>query len=50
MTQHENIVTIASECGLDIQPESISINESGLDFQVAFAEDRHGVEWVLRIP
>ncbi|MHD0370983.1 macrolide 2'-phosphotransferase [Mammaliicoccus sciuri] len=50
MTQHEKIFTIASECGLDIQPESISINESGLDFQVAFAEDRHGVEWVLRIP
>ncbi|MRE71925.1 macrolide 2'-phosphotransferase [Mammaliicoccus sciuri] len=50
MTQHENIVTIAAECGLDIQPESITINESGLDFQVAFAEDRHGVEWVLRIP
>ena len=50
MTQHENIVTIAAECGLDIQPESITINESGLDFQVAFAEDRHGVKWVLRIP
>ena len=33
-----------------IQPQTISLNESGLDFQVAFGKDKHGVEWVLRLP
>lgn len=31
-------------------PQTISLNESGLDFQVAFGKDKHGVEWVLRLP
>ena len=35
---------------LHIQPQTISLNESGLDFQVAFGKDKHGVEWVLRLP
>lgn len=50
MTQHNEIIKCAEKYQLHIQPQTISVNESGLDFQVAFGEDEQGVEWVLRLP
>ncbi len=50
MTQHNEIIKCAEKYQLHIQPQTISLNESGLDFQVAFGEDEQGVEWVLRLP
>ncbi|GAA1529173.1 macrolide 2'-phosphotransferase [Brevibacterium picturae] len=41
---------LAQTHGLDIVPETIKINELGLDFQVAIAEAVDGQSWVLRIP
>ncbi|EWA31519.1 hypothetical protein U413_02784, partial [Staphylococcus aureus M28112] len=48
MTRHNEIIKCAEKYQLHIQPQTISLNESGLDFQVAFGKDKHGVEWVLR--
>ncbi|MGO1183776.1 MAG: macrolide 2'-phosphotransferase [Micrococcaceae bacterium] len=45
-----SIARLAAEHHLDIVPETVSINELGLDFQVAFAEASDGQHWVLRIP
>ncbi len=50
MTRHNEIIKCAEKYQLHIQPQTISLNESGLDFQVAFGKDKHGVEWVLRLP
>lgn len=50
MTRHDEIIKIAEKYQLHIQHQAISLNESGLDFQVAFGEDENGVEWVLRLP
>ena len=36
--------------GLNIVPETITINDIGLDFKVAIAEAVDGRSWVLRIP
>lgn len=41
---------LATNKGLDIVENSIEINESGVDFQVAYAKDQHDDKWVLRIP
>lgn len=41
---------LAQAHGLDIDPETIVVNELGLDFQVAIAEAVDGGSWVLRIP
>lgn len=41
---------LAQAHGLDIVPETIAVNELGLDFQVAIAEAVDGQSWVLRIP
>lgn len=41
---------LASNHGLDIVLETITVNELGLDFQVAIAEAVDGRSWVLRIP
>ncbi|TDQ34602.1 macrolide 2'-phosphotransferase [Aureibacillus halotolerans] len=41
---------LAMSKGLDIIENSIKINESGIDFQVAFAKDQHDDNWILRIP
>lgn len=43
-------VRIANGYNLKVKEESISFNESGLDFLVAYAEDFDGNEWVLRFP
>lgn len=50
MTQHDEIIKIAEKNQLHIQPQTMSLNESGLDFQVAFGKDENGIEWVLRLP
>lgn len=44
------ILKLASDHGLDIVPETVTVNELGLDFQVAIAEVVDGQSWVLRIP
>lgn len=41
---------LAMNKGLDIVENSIKINESGVDFQVAYAKDQHDDKWILRIP
>src|SRR5690625_3198350 len=44
------ILEIAVRHGMDLQQESLEFDESGLDFQVVFATDQQGKEWVLRLP
>jgi macrolide phosphotransferase len=44
------MVTIAKQNGLQLKEKHIEINESGMDFFVAFAEDEAGTKWVLRKP
>ena len=46
----EQVMEIASKHGLEVNEGSLVFDESGLDFQVAFAKDSHGNELVLRIP
>ncbi len=46
----EKVIEIAKDSGLDILADSLTFNESGLDFLVVFAEDANGAEWVLRFP
>ncbi|WP_404433324.1 macrolide 2'-phosphotransferase [Sutcliffiella horikoshii] len=46
----EKVIEIAKANGLDILADSLTFNESGLDFLVVFAEDANGAEWVLRFP
>ncbi|MGC2940395.1 MULTISPECIES: macrolide 2'-phosphotransferase [unclassified Brevibacterium] len=49
-TDRSNIRELARSHGLDIDADSIVVNELGLDFQVAIAEAADGRSWVLRIP
>ncbi|WP_049627831.1 macrolide 2'-phosphotransferase [Bacillus sp. JFL15] len=46
----ESVLNIAKENGLRLKHEGADINETGMDFQVVFAEDDSGVTWVLRKP
>lgn len=41
---------LANNNGLDILEDTIKINESGVDFRVAHAEDLNGDKWILRVP
>ncbi len=41
---------LALSKGLDILEETIKINESGVDFRVAYAKDPNGDKWILRVP
>ncbi|WP_010094585.1 macrolide 2'-phosphotransferase [Ornithinibacillus scapharcae] len=51
MTQEtNNIIEITKKNNLQIKEESMHFNESGLDFQVVFAQDENGTDWVLRLP
>lgn len=47
---HKEVMDLAKKHGLILRENSIRFNESGLDFQVAFATDERGKDWVLRIP
>jgi macrolide phosphotransferase len=40
----------AEQNGLQLNPDHFEVNESGLDFLVAFAKDDAGQAWVLRKP
>ncbi|WP_435922361.1 macrolide 2'-phosphotransferase [Paenibacillus sp. DYY-L-2] len=44
------LLTMAKRNGLELNPDYLEINESGMDFSVAFAEDLEGQKWVLRTP
>ncbi|MCY8515540.1 macrolide 2'-phosphotransferase [Bacillus atrophaeus] len=46
----EEIVRLAHKNGLMVNRESAQVNETGMDFQVVFADDDTGVPWVLRKP
>ncbi|MBC6974929.1 macrolide 2'-phosphotransferase MphL [Bacillus sp. Xin] len=41
---------LANKKGLNILEDTIKINESGVDFQVAHAKEQNGDQWILRIP
>lgn len=41
---------LANKKGLNILEDSIKINESGVDFQVAHVKEQNGDKWILRIP
>lgn len=47
--KHE-LLSCAAQNGLQLQPDPFEVNESGLDFFVAFAQDDYGQAWVLRKP
>jgi aminoglycoside phosphotransferase (APT) family kinase protein len=46
----DSILSLASRHHLKLQTDSLKIDESGLDFQVAIAKDYDGQSWLLRIP
>ncbi|OZU87408.1 macrolide 2'-phosphotransferase [Virgibacillus indicus] len=46
----EQIIEKAKRHGLEVDHNSLKYNESGLDFQVVFATDVTGENWVLRFP
>ena len=46
----KQVIEIAKKHNLVLKEETIQFNESGLDFQVAFAQDESGTDWVLRLP
>ena len=46
----EEITTLAARHGLELDPARVHLNESGLDYRVAYARDATGTDWVLRIP
>ncbi|MED4130130.1 macrolide 2'-phosphotransferase [Shouchella miscanthi] len=44
------IIQLARRYQLQLEENSIKVNESGLDFRVAHAKDSTGEKWILRIP
>lgn len=46
----EQAAELAEKYNIDIDKETVEINDSGLDFLAVFARDVNGTEWVLRIP
>ncbi|MDY7433078.1 macrolide 2'-phosphotransferase MphK [Bacillus sp. V26] len=44
------IVALARNQGLTVHSDNAQLNETGMDFQVVFAEDDTGMPWVLRKP
>lgn len=46
----KEVLEIIKKYQLEVLEDSLVFNESGLDFQVVFAKDGKGKEWVLRIP
>ncbi len=46
----KEVLKIADRHTFQLLENSLVFNESGLDFQVVFAKDQEGKEWVLRIP
>jgi len=46
----KEVMKISEKYGLKLIESTLAYDESGLDFQVVFAEDTDGREWVLRLP
>lgn len=46
----KEVMKIAVKHGLELIESTLTYDESGLDFQVVFAEDTEGKKWVLRLP
>ncbi|QGU95405.1 Mph(B) family macrolide 2'-phosphotransferase [Clostridium bovifaecis] len=46
----KQVMEIAKKHNLILNEETMQFNESGLDFQVVFAHDGSGINWVLRLP
>lgn len=46
----EQIVSRARNHGIAVEPDSVTINDGGLDYRVAYAADARGENWVLRMP
>ncbi|MEQ2468074.1 macrolide 2'-phosphotransferase [Niallia sp. Sow4_A1] len=46
----KEVLELAEKHGLELKENTFVFNESGVDFQVVFAKDQEGNEWVLRIP
>lgn len=44
------MIAIARDNGLEIDPSSIKLNETGMDFIVGMAKDEKGIDWILRKP
>ena len=47
----QEMLEIAGKHGVNLNPEGIEMNESGMDFLVGFAEEAEtGARWILRKP
>lgn len=46
----KQVMEIGKKHNLILKEETMQFNESGLDFQVIFAQDESGIDWVLRLP
>lgn len=46
----KQVMEIGKKHNLILKEETMQFNESGLDFQVVFAQDESGIDWVLRLP
>ncbi|MBZ2175764.1 Mph(B) family macrolide 2'-phosphotransferase [Schnuerera sp. xch1] len=46
----KQVMETGKKHNLILKEETMQINESGLDFQVVFAQDESETEWVLRLP
>ena len=44
------IKQLAKREGLDIIENTVKLNDSGVDFIVGHAEDKHGAHWIIRVP
>lgn len=44
------VIELTKRHNLNLIEDTIVFNESGLDFQVVFAQDESGFNWVIRIP
>lgn len=46
----KQVMEIAKKHNLILKKETMQFNESGLDFQVVFAQDENETDWVFRLP
>jgi len=46
----KKVIEIAKAHNIYLNEETFQYNESGLDFQVVFAKDESGMDWVIRLP
>lgn len=50
MNEAADLLALAQKHGLNIDPESLKVNDMGLDYRVVIGSDYGGEEWVLRVP